>query len=577
MQGNSYRPTVQDASVEDIPPSITLQAPRPTKDYAKLGGPLANFKTANFVGSANCSMCHEELEDSKGDDLSISRHWRATMMANSAKDPFWQAKVKSEAQRNPSLAKSIEENCVRCHMPMAWVQAQTEKEAFRAANSTSLLDTFMDPNSALHEAAMDGVSCSLCHQIKASGVSSVANFNGKFTIDTSTAVPNRPIYGPYRDVYQKTMIDTVGYTPTYGAHVIDSAFCASCHTQYTPYVDAVGDVRGEFASQTVYLEWLQSIYGKPAVKPGRNGVANQQNNDNIRSCQQCHMPEAAVGEVLIAKPVHKGVKTKNNFGKHHFVGGNVMMQNILHDHSAPLQISASSKDIKAARDRTVDQLQTATATVSIRDVKNKNGMLTAVVQVENRVGHKFPTGFPSRRTWLKFTVFDSDGEKIFESGKPETDGSVAGDNSDIENEYEPHYDLITQPDQVQIYESVMRNAEGEVTYTMMRGAGYVKDNRLLPYGFNKKAASPDIRVIGRADRDGNFLGGSDIVTYKISTGASPGPFTVTVELLYTSISYAFINDLSRDENLSLVQRFQHYYDKSDRTPVTVAVSQQTIK
>jgi len=48
------------------------------------------------------------------------------MMANSGKDPLWQAKISSEVNRNPSLQSVIEERCSRCHMGMARYQAITD-------------------------------------------------------------------------------------------------------------------------------------------------------------------------------------------------------------------------------------------------------------------------------------------------------------------------------------------------------------------------------------------------------------------------------------------------------------------
>jgi hypothetical protein len=48
---------------------------------------------------------------------------------------------------------------------------------------------------------------------------------------------------------------------------------------------------------------------------------------------------------------------------------------------------------------------------------------------------------------------------FFESGKQNPDGSIQGNAADTDPlAYEPHYDLITQPDQVQIYEGIMQNS-----------------------------------------------------------------------------------------------------------------------
>jgi len=59
-----------------------------------------NFTTPHFSGSGNCVTCHDGLRDTSGDDVSIVKDWGASMMANSTKDPLWQAKVATELERN---------------------------------------------------------------------------------------------------------------------------------------------------------------------------------------------------------------------------------------------------------------------------------------------------------------------------------------------------------------------------------------------------------------------------------------------------------------------------------------------
>jgi hypothetical protein len=43
------------------------------------------------------------------------------MMANATRDPFWQAKVRSELNRTPELSQAINDKCSRCHAPMATI------------------------------------------------------------------------------------------------------------------------------------------------------------------------------------------------------------------------------------------------------------------------------------------------------------------------------------------------------------------------------------------------------------------------------------------------------------------------
>ena len=78
-----------------------------------------NFTTSHFSGSGNCSQCHDGLTDTSGQDVSIAKDWGGSMMANSAKDPFWRAKVATELKRNPHLSSVINDKCTKCHAPMA--------------------------------------------------------------------------------------------------------------------------------------------------------------------------------------------------------------------------------------------------------------------------------------------------------------------------------------------------------------------------------------------------------------------------------------------------------------------------
>ena len=172
------------------------------------------------------------------------------MMANAAKDPVWQAKVSSEVARFPALQAVIEKKCVTCHMPMAETQAVAEGQPV-----TALGDGFFNPANPLHPAAIDGVSCTLCHQIRDANFGEMASFSGGYTVDTSTNPPDRPIFGPYEQPVAEVMQASTGFDPVYGAHMASAEHCATCHNLYTPYVDAQGNILGEFPEQTPYTEW----------------------------------------------------------------------------------------------------------------------------------------------------------------------------------------------------------------------------------------------------------------------------------------------------------------------------------
>lgn len=563
MQANNRSGTIKSTILS--PAQMNAIYARKANPLLRYGLPLTGFISDHFMGSSKCANCHDLLTDGAGNNVSIADHWRSTMMANAAKDPLWLAKVTSEGDRNPAIRSVIETKCVTCHMPMAYTEAK------KKGQETLLLDAgFLADTHPLHAAAMDGVSCTLCHQVQDQKLGTKESFSGKFTIDTTTQAPDRVIFGPYRKPMTETMQESVGYTPAFGEHINDSALCATCHTLYTPFLDASGKVAGEFPEQTPFLEWQHSEYA--TLENHRHEIGESPTKPTARLCQECHMPHTESGEVTIARYAPPGTEKKDHFSQHFFVGGNVPMLEMMRDNSASLGITAGDEAIDATIARTLTQLQSDSAAVSIGNAAIASDHLSFDVTVASTVGHKFPTGFPSRRAWLHLTVTDSRGAVLFESGKPLANGAIVGNDNDTDpDSYEPHYVSITQPDQVQIYETIMGNTDRQVTYTLLRSATYLKDNRLLPRGFDKATAPADIAVYGKAGEDADFVGGSDRVRYEIATaGAAADAFTVTVELLYSPLSFAFIQDLLLDDHLPQVKQFGRLSRKSNLMPIPVA-------
>ncbi len=518
------------------------------------GLPLVNFSTDNFVGSGNCAACHSELTDESGNDVSIDTHWRATMMANATWDPFFLASVASEVEHAPGLRDTIEDICAKCHMPMAYTQAVAD------GTDTLILDGgfFSDENS-LHLPAVDGVSCSLCHQIQDTFLTDPeGSFSGVYEIDTGATSPDRTLFGPYPDPQQPGVMQaSVGYTPVFGEHIGASGLCATCHTLFTPTLDAQGEIVGTFPEQTPFLEWQHSEFG--------DGVGDDQ------QCQDCHMP-VAEGSAVISR-VPSGLEAREPFYQHQFLGGNVQMLRLLRDNIEELELTASTVQLNDSIARTEDFLQNETADLAIIDAQTSGQTLTATLEVTNKAGHKFPTGFPSRKAWIFLTITDGNSMVVFESGTPQTDGSIIGNNAVMDATiFESHRDLITSADQVQIYEAIMEDSAAEVTYTLLRAAAYAKDNRLLPGGFDKATAPADIAVYGEAANDVNFTAGSDQITYQIDIAGHNGPFTITAELLYQSVSYRFAAE-AREIDAPLTDQFGSLYDAADKTPTVIATAQ----
>src|SRR6266550_8649111 len=54
-----------------------------------------------FHTSDRCLACHNRLTTPSGKDVSIGFDWRSSIMANSARDPYWQASVRREDIDHP--------------------------------------------------------------------------------------------------------------------------------------------------------------------------------------------------------------------------------------------------------------------------------------------------------------------------------------------------------------------------------------------------------------------------------------------------------------------------------------------
>ena len=549
--GSSATTTSSDINSSDINSSDTMPV-------ASLD--LIQFNSEHFAGSGDCAACHSQLTDAGGNDVSIDSDWRSTMMANAARDPLWQAKMASETVRHPALKGVIEEKCSHCHTPMA------ERQSFfdtGSIDNTKLLDDgFFNPENDYHEMAMEGVSCSLCHQIQdTADLGTKDSFTGHFTIDEVTTKPSRLIYGPYMDVFTNLMRTETGYTPTYSAHIESSKLCATCHMLYTPTINDAGVEVGEIAEQAVYLEWEHS------------GFADGLGGDD-KSCQECHMP-LADGEVRISnRPNGDQITAKPTFNKHHFVGGNAFMVNLIKEHANEIGVTAEQSHFDETISRTIEQLQNDTAELTIDTIVQTGNIIDIPVTITNLTGHKFPTGFPSRRAWIHLRVSTADGTVIFESGAVNTEGKINECDADDDlDSFEPHHDLIDSETKVQVYESIMEDVNAQPTYTLLRGASYIKDNRLLPRGFDKTTAVDDIGVFGAAKVDSDFIGGSDEVTYKVDTAGYTGVLTIEAVLNYQTISYAFYTDMIKDSDAEpLVKRFEDFYEDTDTYKSGIAIS-----
>jgi hypothetical protein len=97
------------------------------------------------------------------------------------------------------------------------------------------------------------------------------------------------------------------------------------------------------------------------------------------------------------------------------------------------------------------------------------------------------------------------------------------------------------------------------TTGLLQATSFLKDNRLLPRGFDKASAEPDIAVRGAALQDADFAGGGDRVRYLVAAASASGPFDIDVELRYQPISFRWAQNL-RPYDAPEPRRFVRYYE-----------------
>jgi len=540
----------------------------PTAAYAQEATPepIVNLPVENgryFDTSGLCATCHRNMVDEHGNDISFDTAWRATMMANSGRDPYWRAGLRREVLANPDFSAFIQDKCATCHMPMARTTANL---------ATGQMLQVLDEGGAIqagteyHTLALDSVSCALCHQITDVHLGERAGQSGHYTIDGSEDqfAHARVIYGPFApDAAQAAfMLASTGGLQTQSDHITSSELCSSCHELFTPYfnVETRELAPVTFQEQTPYTEWLNSDYS------------------NSQSCQACHMPivDGLAQTASLGNPIPA---MRTGVSQHTLLGGNVYLPRILQAFGEELEVTSTDEQFQQYIDLTRAQLQNDTARVTLQNAAVTDGTLSFDVFVQSLVGHKFPTAYPSRRTWLHVTVRDASGAIVFESGSYDDYGRIAGNaNDDDAQGIEPHYDVITAADQVQIYEPIMGDTAGNVTTTLLLASQYLKDNRILPQGYNAATAPIEIAVWGDAATDADFVGGSDRVTYQVPVTSATG-LTVEVEMVYQTLSYRWAENL-REYNDPItapeIATFLRYYEAVPNTPEFVTSATVTL-
>jgi hypothetical protein len=311
------------------------------------------------------------------------------------------------------------------------------------------------------------------------------------------------------------------------------------------------------------------------------GYANQVHNysvpqiqGKIAAVEDNSFPQA--DHLAPADKIYVKYRT-SGYGRHELVGLNAFLLEMLNQFSSVMGLwtsdymSGALNDLPNAIDNMVQQAQVSSARVDVSSTV-ANGTLTSDVQVTNLTGHRLPSGVGFRRAFLEFQVYEKQGDSekvIWSSGRTDADGKIVGPDGkplpsesfqtmpDGKQAYQEHHNQefpITRQDEVQIYEELVKDADGKFTTSFLRRDVEFKDNRLLPVGWTREGPDPTLKHFfleatypkGRADSDKVYLSGQgrSVVRYVVALPAGVDPKNVRVQatLYYQSTPPYFLND-----------------------------------
>ncbi|HTV08455.1 MAG TPA: tetratricopeptide repeat protein [Candidatus Aquilonibacter sp.] len=339
-----------------------------------------SFPTAKY-----CGHCHEEAHT----------EWRESAHSNSNRPPWY--------LRNTSLLKAEKgveytRHCEGCHDPIALVSgALTENGPGRK---------WYDD---------EGVTCSVCHSIQKVSTRGT----GSYVIGVPAVLVDedgKPITRPVSDAEILAHLDRHSRAVMKDFYHT-SEFCSACHEAALPR--SLNDYKWQRAI-SLYEEWQASSFAKESPLPFYV-------KDSVSTCQTCHMPRETV------ETRDEGAK-QGKLASHRWLGANTLIPQY---YGYPVQ-----------ERRTVEFLQNNVFNVDLFALEHgteANGeakiaaplglvnfqvdpgeRVTLDVVIQNKgIGHSHvPEQRDMYESWVDFTVKDSSGRLLCESGFLKPDGEL---------------------------------------------------------------------------------------------------------------------------------------------------------
>ena len=332
----------------------------------------------------------------------------------------------------------------------------------------------------------------------------------------------------------------------------------------------------EFHEQMTYPEWQNSVYQNEREPINRAAA---------RTCQDCHMPADFQGRKIISRIANIEdnnypytdyrapdkeitLRIRDPYSRHTLVGlnefGLIMFQQfpqILGIRTADYMFDQSALGLETALNSSSYLAKNQTTKISVTSLDRKDKFFEAMVEVENLAGHGLPSGVAFRRAFITFEVLDEKGNVTWASGRTNSVGAIVRGASDEvlpteffydpstrKQVFQPHYQIITEENQAQIYEELMADTEGKITTSFVGLDRPVKNNRLLPKGWRVDGPFAEFtRPHGDAERDADYINASgapgvDRIMYRIPINdQTRGAVSVRVTLNYQSIPPYYLN------------------------------------
>jgi hypothetical protein len=356
------------------------------------------------------------------------------------------------------------------------------------------------------------------------------------------------------------MSSFIGFDVKYGPHIAKAGLCAGCHTLITESHDLSGNPTGNhFVEQATYHEWVNSIYN------------NDVNVDSGRTCQSCHIPQ--IDEDIVIAANFSFLSPRRPFGKHHLVGANTFMIDLMKNNMAALGITNTVTNFDSSYTRTKNLMQQKAVDLNVTLTSRTVDTAFYELRLDNKAGHKFPSGYPSRRAFVQFVIMDDSGDTLFKNGLLNSAHQLIGQDAT----FEPHHNMINNINDVQIYELVAGDVMGNVTTVLERANVMLKDNRLVPVGFTTSHYAYDTtKIIGEATTDADFNynasvegSGSDIVHFHIPLYGFTGNLNVVATLYYQSVPHKWLDEMFAFSSPD-ISAFQGMFNAADHSPLLVA-------